>query len=390
MDRLAYLGFLKQYAGSTGSVTVYFLWFNAYSLTYNNANELTQMTNSAQGTTVSFTYDAWGRTATQTVGARSATYSYKYGSKLAAVTSNLLGEQNVTFQYGGDQKRRSMTTGGVTKKYNWDMSWNVINEEDASGTLARSYTHNPQHPGRATLAHVDGTSPATGAYNYYLHDHLGSPRSVINQTNDVLATYQYTPYGDILSANNFKTTTHLYTGHDWNTASGLYFAPFRFYSPQNARWLTRDPLGLADGPNVYAYTSNSPISREDPTGLCSRSKCKKLARQILNACVKRAAARMKAACGRASVRHRAILKVITVQTQWCYAWCDHEFGAHTFGADSCIFMCDQADTAERAAEYGVYLAHLAAIRLQQFVDINKCKGDHQMLRHFCDRNCCKA
>ena len=201
----------------------------------------------------------------------SATYAYKYGSKLVSITSTLFGEQNVAFEYGGDQKRRSMTTGGVTTQYNWDMDWNVINEENGAGALARTYTHNPQSLGRMTLAHVDGTNPATGAYRTYLHDHLGSTRSVINQTNDLLATYQYTPYGDLLSSNNPNTTTHLFTGHDWNPASSLYFAPFRYYNPQTARWLTRDPLGMVDGPNRQCYGGANPINKRDMLGLKEES-----------------------------------------------------------------------------------------------------------------------
>jgi RHS repeat-associated protein len=242
-------------------------------MTYNNANELTQMANSTQGTTVAFTYDDWGRTASQTVGSNSATYSYKYGSKLASVTSTLFGEQNVAFEYGGDQKRRSMTTGGVTTQYNWDMGWNVINEEDGNGDLARTYTHNPQSGGRATLGHVDGTSPANGAYRYYLHDHLGSTRFVFNDEVDLLATYQYTPYGDILASNNPNTTTHLFTGHDWNPASNLYFAPFRYYSPQTTRWLVRDPLGIVDGPNLYSYVKMDPVNGIDLLGLAAKVSC---------------------------------------------------------------------------------------------------------------------
>jgi len=230
------------------------------------------MSNSTQGdhaqeTAATFTYDDWGRTASQTVGSKSATYSYKYGSKLASVSSTLFGEANVTFEYGGDQRRRSMTTGGVTKQYNWDMAWNVINEEDGNGALVRSYTHNPLYPLRATLAHVDGTSPATGDYRYYLHDHLGSTRFIFDDEVNLLATYQYTPYGDILSSNNPNTTTHLFTGHDWNPASNLYFAPFRYYSPQTARWLVRDPLGIVDGPNVYAYVGCTPLQKADAFGL---------------------------------------------------------------------------------------------------------------------------
>jgi hypothetical protein len=34
-----------------------------------------------------------------------------------------------------------------------------------------------------------------------------------------------------------------------------------------ARWLVVDPLFLADGPNAYVYTRNSPIKSSDPSGL---------------------------------------------------------------------------------------------------------------------------
>jgi RHS repeat-associated protein len=60
--------------------------------------------------------------------------------------------------------------------------------------------------------------------------------------------------------------THRFTGHDLDPATGLYFAPFRYYYPTGARWMTRDPLGMVDGPNVYAYAGGHPINRIDPLG----------------------------------------------------------------------------------------------------------------------------
>jgi hypothetical protein len=82
-------------------------------------------------------------------------------SKLYSVDLATNATLDVTFNYGGDQKRRSMTAGGVTTGYNWDAGWNVINEENGSGTLARTYFHHPQLLTRATLAHVNGANPAT-------------------------------------------------------------------------------------------------------------------------------------------------------------------------------------------------------------------------------------
>jgi uncharacterized protein RhaS with RHS repeats len=39
------------------------------------------------------------------------------------------------------------------------------------------------------------------------------------------------------------------------------------YDPRAGRFLSEDPLGLADGVNVYAYAQNDPVNGVDPTGL---------------------------------------------------------------------------------------------------------------------------
>jgi RHS repeat-associated protein len=42
---------------------------------------------------------------------------------------------------------------------------------------------------------------------------------------------------------------------------------FRHYHPQSAQWLTQDPIGDADGPNLYAYVRNNPTRCIDKFGL---------------------------------------------------------------------------------------------------------------------------
>jgi len=41
----------------------------------------------------------------------------------------------------------------------------------------------------------------------------------------------------------------------------------RYYNPQTGRWLSPDPLGMVDGPNLYAYVNNNPANWIDPWGL---------------------------------------------------------------------------------------------------------------------------
>jgi hypothetical protein len=47
----------------------------------------------------------------------------------------------------------------------------------------------------------------------------------------------------------------------------LQLALYRPYDAELGRWITRDPLGFIDGPNVYRYSHNTPIVRYDPLGL---------------------------------------------------------------------------------------------------------------------------
>jgi RHS repeat-associated protein len=58
-----------------------------------------------------------------------------------------------------------------------------------------------------------------------------------------------------------------YTGHVFNLESLLYLARHRTYSPALGRWLTEDPAGEVDGPNLYQYALSSPVVFGDPLGL---------------------------------------------------------------------------------------------------------------------------
>ena len=49
--------------------------------------------------------------------------------------------------------------------------------------------------------------------------------------------------------------------------AGLVLCTHRYYSPDLARWLTRDPMGYDGGINVYAYCEDNPVGGIDPMGL---------------------------------------------------------------------------------------------------------------------------
>ncbi len=118
------------------------------------------------------------------------------------------------------------------------------------------------------LAEVPGSNPATGAYRYYATDLIRSTRALFDQSKAQIAGYEYTPYGELYASSGSVSTTHRFTGHDWDATAGHYFAPYRYYRPDMARWLSPDPAGFVDGLNVYGYVRGNPVSRFDPSGLC--------------------------------------------------------------------------------------------------------------------------
>jgi RHS repeat-associated protein len=58
-----------------------------------------------------------------------------------------------------------------------------------------------------------------------------------------------------------------FPGQVLDSESGLYYNWHRFYDPETGRYISADPIGLAGGINLYAYTENDPINWIDPEGL---------------------------------------------------------------------------------------------------------------------------
>jgi RHS repeat-associated protein len=57
-----------------------------------------------------------------------------------------------------------------------------------------------------------------------------------------------------------------YTGKERDEATGLDYHGLRYRVPWLGRWSTADPLGLVDGPNLYAYARGNPVRLSDPSG----------------------------------------------------------------------------------------------------------------------------
>ncbi|MDM5176220.1 DUF6531 domain-containing protein [Massilia sp. DJPM01] len=98
-------------------------------------------------------------------------------------------------------------------------------------------------------------------------DHIGTPKELIDADGDIAWQAKTNVWGEIEETTVSKTDCPIrFQGQYYDTESKLAYNWHRYYDASTARYLTPDPLGLAGGPNPYAYVDN-PLSSVDPLGL---------------------------------------------------------------------------------------------------------------------------
>ena len=166
------------------------------------------------------------------------------------------GALKAQFTYGSDGRKLSEKAGTGGFEY--------------LGSLIYAY-----RGGTLSLAQAvtdEGTIQSAGV-NYFIRDHLGSVRAVVDHTGKIVERNDYYPFGGrhenaslpLTGVNRYK-----FGGKETLEPVSLDMLDFgaRFYDPRIARWNTQDPLA-EQNPSVslYAYCSNNPISRIDPDGM---------------------------------------------------------------------------------------------------------------------------
>ncbi len=99
-----------------------------------------------------------------------------------------------------------------------------------------------------------------------LYDHRGSVLALLDAaTGEQAATSRYSAFGEEQTSSSLSPWR--YEGKRFDPETGFLFFGARYYEPSTGRWISPDPLGFADGPNLYAYVHNNPLAYVDPTGL---------------------------------------------------------------------------------------------------------------------------
>ncbi len=235
----------------------------------------------------SFDYDPTGNLITDD----RLLYQWDALNRLRTVTRNSDDALIATYTYDCQNRRmRKVVTnsgsldGGTDFYYS---GWRVCEEHDFDGaneSLKYQYvwgaTYHDELVVRddrqsgGSIAELNNSAGSGRQFQH--HNTLFSIFAVTDESGAVLEHYQYDPYGKrtifdpsfnqlTLSAVEGEFT---YTSQRYDAESDLYYYKNRYYSSDQGRFLTRDPIGYRDGLNLYAGYFAMWLAT-DPLGLAS-------------------------------------------------------------------------------------------------------------------------
>jgi RHS repeat-associated protein len=110
-----------------------------------------------------------------------------------------------------------------------------------------------------------------GEVSVYLVDGLGSTRVLTDLDGEVVATYTYDAFGELLGSTGEVENDYLFAGEQFDGELEQYYLRQRFYDAGVGRFTRRDTWegGLNDPLSLhkYQYAHLNPVNNIDPTGL---------------------------------------------------------------------------------------------------------------------------
>jgi RHS repeat-associated protein len=281
---------------------------------YTNGEDSNRLLNVTGNRTVKYKYDANGNIISKTVNSHTRNYSYNAANRLAMVDNHILYKYNAL---GQRVSKRFLTPNNHGRhrgdEHRGDRDRGRHNEHEEQSHRNRHVKH-----GHTRLFAYNEAGQLIGIYNhkgkpieeliylngapigsirdedeiYYVHtDHLGTPRVVTDDDNDIVWRWNSDPFGrtqptsgkwgheyrgrhekkrhgeDEWDDDDHFVFNLRFPGQYYDRETGLHYNYYRYYDPSTGRYMTSDPIGLNGGMNLYIYASQVPTKKTDELGL---------------------------------------------------------------------------------------------------------------------------
>ena len=196
------------------------------------------------------------------------TFTWKNGRQLATATAN---GKSLSFTYNDQGMRLTKTVDGVTHTYSLDGD-RIVAEEWGNQLLVYFY----DDAGLPMGMMYRNSSYADKQFDYYLYekDVFGNIIAIYNASGTKVASYCYDAWGNCTVLTNTNGIGAMnpfrYRGYYLDTETNLYYLQSRYYDSYVGRFINADGTinGNGDliGYNLFAYCSNNPVMYTDYSG----------------------------------------------------------------------------------------------------------------------------
>ena len=207
-------------------------------------------------------YDADGNLVKKTGSSCGAALDTLIWSAVGQLTSVTANGTTVSFGYDGFGRRVRKTVGATATRYLHDGD-DLFMELNNDGSVAAEYAFWPG------IDQPHSVSRAGQTYYFAMEPVSRSVHGLVRAAdNVVVAQYGFTPFGQ-LEGGSFDNVGNAlrFAGREYDAETALYSLRGRYYDPLIGRFISEDPSGLEGGVNLYSYAGNDPVNAADPTGL---------------------------------------------------------------------------------------------------------------------------
>jgi RHS repeat-associated protein len=232
-----------------------------YSYSNDGRNRLLSATVVGTGSTTEYGYDDNGNRIRRIDASGTENYAFDVENRLVGISS-AAGTQ--TFKHDYRSRRIARTAGAVTTQISYSGQLSALEWTDTAATPSKQFIRGAgMEGGVGGLNYVlEGGTASTLHYN-----HRGDVIMKSDAQGLITHGWSYDAFGKATQRKGSEgTLRHAASTKEADTAL-LLNEGFRERDVETGLFLSTDPLEFVDGPNMYAYVRQNPVSSFDPWGL---------------------------------------------------------------------------------------------------------------------------